>query len=519
MSFTAIDGSDGERLSGVSLDARRVDLSEPFLSDSAGEASRYEVKTDEAGFGQIDGFQFGEYNFLASLPGFESQEFTLSLPGPFFGQVEASGRADLGTLSMTRLTPFSVQLKGHEDWGGAAGFSIAHTHQGNRAYFGPDGLAQLELGWFSEPLYLKMWFPGDDQEAIAYLDGGMPPDGEPWIIDVAKDVTLDVDLRIPEEVLNRIDLAEATLRVTFRTARGDSTMLAVAANEPGVYSVPGLAGTGAMVQFVASLDGEESGLAIERIRLEEGKHLSCVLAVDALPTRLKIVDGNGSPLAGAHLELRERHGSTSWAFGVTADDAGELFAVLPPNLELSMRVISKDRQTVAVDRTITWEPSEGPQILRLDVMPPTRIRATTEGRPLPGVEFELFGAHSDQTFLVLRTEEDGQTSPIRVVNESTARIRLASPDLWMVDGVAEVRSGENSLRVYETGRLILSEPADVYHVAENQSVQSWVARGLVEKVGGATATYRVPSGLYRMVRSDGSTWEGTLHPGQVLQIP
>lgn len=517
----ATDWRAGEVLAGVVVEMVRSDLPEALATSAGLELPPSRIISDTSGYIESPGVHYGTYRFTAECPGFEPKEFQLELPGQFADQLATAGKADLGELKMVSLVAFPVQLVGFQDWGGAEGFSIAHTHDGDRVPFDANGMATLDLGWYSTPLYLKWWFPSGGQEAVAYLDGGFPPEGEPWVLDVGEGVDLDVDLRLSDTLLEQIDTSNATLRVTVVTTRGDSLTQGLGASKTGVFTIRGVAGRFAMVEYIAAVDGKEATLGLERVKLEDGRRSSCVLNIDRLPTQLTFVDAAGDPVPEAYLELRGVDSTTGWSFGAPADSNGQLKVAIPPQLPLSMRVMSPDEALLAVDCPVSWTPGLPQITVRLTSAGSCTLNVTNNGAPSSGVRFELFGAHSSNGYRTLVSEDTGRTKPFDIVSGSTGRLRLTSDSLWMAQPFVEVRPGETEVRVYDVGVLTLDPGArarDISHVELGRTLASWIDAGLVSPVAGSSRSFRVPVGRYRMVRDDEIVWDRLLSARETFSV-
>lgn len=463
------------------------------------------------------GTPYGEVRFTVDARGYASQSFTLMFPSEFRPDIERSGRVDLGELSLVALTTFNAQLVGFEDWGGAEGFSIAHTHEGERAYFDATGHATLELGWYSDPLYVKWWWPDDEQEAIAYLDGGMPAPGEPWVIDVSTDRDLEVDLRISDEMLERFDLSQGSVRVVSANSRGDAVLRGLEVSTAGVYTIRGTSGQAAMVEYAALIGEGVISLALEKIRLREDSLTTCILNVDRLPTKVRFVDAAGEPIPHAHLDLRERDNDTTWSFGSDANDEGVLEAALPLHLELSMRASAPGTDLEAIDCQIEAPPAGDELTIPLVCSEPTTIRVTIDGEPAADQAVHLIGDHSPNLCVTVTTLEDGATKALRITDDSHPRAVLASEAHWTAAPSIALQQGENLLTAYTLGTLELSESVSlgsVTHVTEGASLEQWHRSGAIEALGKSGRRFEVPSGSYQVQHPDGSTTWVTVRPGE-----
>ena len=517
--FVVKDETTGEVIATAMGEVIRTDLGE--LDSASPQSSPITAPSDGSGLMRFDELPFGDLDFVISCAGYADQPFSLAFPGEFAGQIDSSGEVDMGQLELHPLTHFAVQLEGYQSWGSAEEFSIAHLPGEEAVDFDSSGRAVLQLGRYVEPLHLKWWWPGKNQEAVAYLDGGIPPDGEPWVIDVSPRGELEVDLRIKPALIEDLNIGKSSVQVISTNPRGDSVLRAVAVNGSGIYTIQGTEGRSAMVEFAALINDKPVSLAVEKVVLQDEGLTTCILDVASLPTKVRITNADGEPIPSAYLTVRERDNSTSWAFGSSANESGELYVALPAHIELSTRVYGWYPDVIAVDRAIE-PPVTGNEIsIRLACTEATTIRVSLDGMPAPSCAIELFGAHSSNAFHYATTNENGGTDPILLANGSNARARLAKSGVWTPTPFIDLQPGTNAIRSYRLGTMTLSAsvaPEAVQHQVEGSTLKEWHDAGLIHESADGARRFEVPSGSYAVRSEDGTVTEIQVGPGESVQV-
>ena len=160
---------------------------------------RHRTMSDGAGIARLVGLSRGTWTVTLNKADFAQSQFDIELPGQWLASTSSRDEADIGNVSLPAVTPLAIEIAGAAAWGGAGAFRVAHTAAGEQVPFNDAGRANLALGWFDEPLLLKLWYPGG-QLGIIYLDAGLPEAGEPLVIDVTRNRGVEIDLQLTKKL-------------------------------------------------------------------------------------------------------------------------------------------------------------------------------------------------------------------------------------------------------------------------------------------------------------------------------
>jgi hypothetical protein len=303
--------------------------------------------------------------------------------------------------------------------------------------------------------------------------------------------------------------------------RGDSVLRAIAVEGSGVYTIHGTAGETAMIEYGAQIDEQPVSLALERITLKQEGRTSCALNVESPPRTIRIVDREGEPIPSVHLVLRERDNATSWSFGSPAGDTGEVRTAIPMDIPLSIRASKGEHELLAIDEALPTVGGAGDITVLLESSKLTTIRVLLDGEPAAGQEIELFGAHSSNTFRIIKTGAEGESEPLGITDESNARSRLVRQDVWTRRPFEELAQGLNIINCYSVGTLELGASTrlqDVTFLDGGGSLEDWRREGRLQKLDAEAMRYEVPVGTYRLTDADGAISDLSVRPGEITRV-
>ncbi|MEM6675196.1 MAG: carboxypeptidase-like regulatory domain-containing protein [Planctomycetota bacterium] len=485
-----LDYDTGEPINGATV------LLEPSLVPAAWAGQlRITSQSDVTGTFEVAGLTAGTWRAVGSQPGFGETETTATIE---LG--ERRSPVDLGLIELPSLVAMRFRLVQHSSWDDLTAFSISHTHSGERVAFDSEGEATLHLGWYNNPLYLKLFFP-DGKDSVIYLDGGVPGPGEVHEIVVGGQRRLEIDLRLTPEIERLLADRITWINVSYRSANGDANKLGSKFAGEQTYTFEAVHGD----DVIASLECNDGTITTmwksQRVRLEPEGVTSTTLFVERPPIEVLAVDAANEPVAGFVCEVRQIPATTSWLAGGTSDDAGRMPFARVPDAECSLSGFLPDGDLVAIDVPIDLSPEGDTCTLTLAPTELTFVEVSAADEPASGVYVDWIGIHSKTPYVAVETDEHGRTPSRRLVLSSRARIELAANNYWVPFRSAELEPGRNAFELFPSGSLEVPASVALERVLSEEfgvTLAHWLDEGLLHSVGaseGAT-TYRVPVGSY-----------------------
>ncbi|MEM6674648.1 MAG: hypothetical protein AAF726_17510 [Planctomycetota bacterium] len=495
------DGEEYHGLPGAEVSLVRADVPAGW-----GEAKRFDETTDAFGRVRFEGLVAAEWTFDIACTGYATTSGTYVFPGAWSSELERDGMIDLGYLRIPRATNVAFELVGGGPDFDPTGFAIAHTHLGERVAFDARGRATLELGWFDEPLYVKVWWP-DGREAIRYLDGGLPAEGDAHPIDIGGERTLEVDLRLSREIEDRIEGADAYVRVAFVSDEGDAVTVSTPYDGARVYSFSSVQASVAIASFATADNYVGTEWATRWADLQEDGVTTCTLNVAHPPIDLRFINGDGAPVSDYHWEVRQLPDTTGWLTGGSTDERGTGRIARVVERRCLLFGIGADDSRVLIE--LPLDLATGESLIEVNVSPTERtfVEVRSDESPVPGVEVDVFGQETSFTYVPLITGDSGATPNIDLVTSSRARARLMLDEsYWTQKREFELRPGRNAVAVHRTGRLLVSDQTvlDRIHSTEfGATLREWHAsRNLTIETNDSGATWcHVPAGPYSIASS------------------
>lgn len=497
LTFQVLDSSDGTALSGARVEANRVNVPREWSLE--GPAS---TASDSTGTARLEGLCAGDWELSVALEGFVPANVTMELPGAWGRSVDETGVVDLQWFRLAPERPVTFELVGVEDWQDVTGFAVAHTHDGDRVPFNADRRATIVLGSYSEPLYVKLWYP-DSRESVFYMDGGLPDHGEVHQIEVGGPRELEVDLQLLPEVAGLIGSSETWLRVAFRTNEGDARSVGLPVDGSGTYAFAGVQAASAVASFLV-VDGEDrSEWATRAVTLAPEGRTACTLVVEHPPLGIRIVDEAGVPLPGFQYEIYRVPATSSWVIGGETDESGLCLAPRVADGRFALFGFTPDDSTIVIETPLDLAAAEDRIEVVVGSTESTFIEASVSGQPVAGVVFRTLGAQTRIPYLYDVTDEAGRTPAHAISVTSSAVAILESDSLWWPHRERPLRPGRNAVTLYETGVLTTTSAADLTNVRSAQfgrSLAEWVGAGLVRELPkeGSRRSFRVPVGTYEV---------------------
>ena len=512
--FQLRDGYTGE-----AVPQGYVEFTATAATPAWADARRRTAVSDESGLVRLSKVQPGEWDLLAVADGYTENGRTYQLPGAWAPDEEHPDEVNLQWFPIPPTTALRVQLVGDSEWNDHAQFEVSHTHEGEKVRFDARGFAELSLGWYDEPLYLKLWYP-DGRAAISYLEDGLPEDGKPHPIEIGGDRRLEIDLRFAPGFREAIEgFDSAAIRVSFRPKTGDAMFVGKETFEEGVFVFETVQASEAIVNFATSKPG---GGAVDWktqwVDLKPAGTTSCTLLVDQRPVTLTFVDANDHAVPQYNFELRQLPNTTSWLAGGMCDENGQsdVARVLDHDCVL-VGWVGDPARFEAYDLPVEF-PLQGDS-LRIPVgeTTPTHLEVLVGGRPRGDVEVQLRTGVTDLLMLTERTDANGQLPTVDLVNGSQLDAVLTDSALWARVPAIRLQPGQNSLMCFPMGQLTFSSRGSAHRVQSDgfgEALSEWLELGVVSwvKAKNGVETVAVPVGSYTV--DSGLATERTIVVGE-----
>ena len=497
LEFTVLDADSAEPISLARFDLARVDIDEGWHQLAIPAAS-----SDATGLVRLNGMTPGRWRLLGTADGYGESETTFDYPGSQAAKAQEGGIVTLGAVHLPAIREFQFQLVNHEQWDDLTEFSVAHTKSGTPVPFSVDGEASLRLGWYTDPLYIKIDYPGR-RASIRYLDGGLPAPGDVHTIDVGGPQELEIDLRISPQVLDALKGMSPFVALSYRAVNQDATKTGIDIEGSGTYVLAGIRAK----QVVVSLETTESLLPVDwksvRVQMDPDGRTSCTLTVDAMPVQIHVIDEHGESVSDFHCEIRQIPDDTTWASGGLSDEHGLLDVGRVSRSPCTVFGVVERDSLFAIDVAIDL--TQPTQTIEFPIVPnaPTFVEVRSSAGPAEDVTVEFFGSTVDYLFHADWTDAEGRTKEIRLVTRSRAKVRLQLETRWTPTPEFDLQPGRNAVTVYDTGQLRVTSAArlgDIRSLDFDATLAGWVAadRITVETTEGGALLCRVPVGSYEV---------------------
>lgn len=502
LEFQIIDYADNEPVPEVKVEvkstARHNDLSKTQSSFS-----------DELGLVQTSLIPSGATIITISKDGYESASFDIDLPGPWKNESHDGDVVDIGLTDIVKLTPIQVQLKSHVRSTELSNYRVSHTHTGVPVRSDPKGKVELQLGIFSTPLYLKIWYP-DDHVSVRYLDGGMPPEGESHDIKVSTPARLEVNLSCSHEVEDLLEKGDFTIAASFKAQNGDAAKNTRDVDGAGVYTIHGIDVPTATVSLEQMSGDVPTTWAVASTTLPTSGIASVSIYIEAPPTVVELTDNAGTPLAGAFVELREFPDSTGWTAGALTNIRGEIKAPRCGNRSrLRVSWDSTDLGTChAIGIPFDMSLADQRQTIRLGQIIHPRIEVFDETGPLENYSLMLGSIYSSAPHMVLRPAASGAIERFGLTSDSSATVTVSAEGMWFADQTLPLTGETVRFRGYQMGSMSLDQRLDLSNIVAEEfgtSLEAWRMSGqiLVNTAPDGSRVANVPIGTYTVREGPG----------------
>lgn len=479
------------------------------------------ITTDASGVALFESVPATNLRFRAAKAGYESVEISLPFPGNWTAE---DGVVDFGDLSLVRVVNVGFQLVGDDGIGDWTSYQISHRHDGEKISFNSEGRATLSAAHDYGSLYVKLWGP-DNWGEVRTLENGLPAEGEYHELYVGGDGALEVDLRLSEKAEMITAGGIFNLTAYFVAQNGDLVASSRDLDGEGVYELRGIDGPEVMLVVQNQDDGAAIPWKTAKVEMQNEGVTTCIMRIDERPKELRVLNDLGEPLSDVTVRVRELPDRTRWL--ATSQSGAEGIAKVP-------------RTSTKCDVMYSWWTSGGLYATGIGFAPDLASSGITEevlgpmrdtsiileviGGARSGVRFGVAGPASNDTLLILDTDEDGRAGPILMSEGSRASFALESEELWVDRPRAEFKPGENHVIAYEQGFLAASEDVDwssIQSVRTNTPIEEWIVSGrIVPTVGprGETQVF-VPIGRYTVIRSPGvDPHEVVVTAGEVTDV-
>ncbi len=510
--FQVKDAESGALLFDSSAWATRSGLPEAWASSAPVQA-----ESDTQGVVRLVGLCKGLWQVSAQREGYASASHVLDLPGNGAAKLESTGFLDLERFELLRELLVGFELVGAKD-SDVTSFQISHTHRGEKVSFDEDGHAHLVLGEFSEPLYVKLWYP-DGREAIAYLDAGLPDEGSFHPLDVGGSRHLEVDLRFGAGVASELSDQELWLRSAYRSAAGDSRTVGVKVTGPGVFEFADVQAPSAVISLFSVGEGDlRSEWGTTWVDLEPNRAATATLLIEDAPLRLEFRDNHDHPIAGFHYEIYQLPATTTWCCTGNADSEGTGPAPRVTERPCALYGYAPDLSVVAIDVPMVLVSDGDSLIVALAPTEPTFAEASVLGEPVEGVTIRVLGEKAHAAFLHLTTDPSGRSKSYPVTLDSRAVMTLASEDFWWPYQERPLRIGRNDIELFRVAQLevpVDARLAAITFLPLGKSLATLDDAGLVDLVTSSekTRTLRIPQGSYEATDASGESRVVVVGPG------
>ena len=476
--------------------------------------------TDDLGHLRLVGVTPGSWTLTVEKEGYATKDGTFGMPGLLEAEARRDGVVALPIFYTVAETHVNFELEGLSPGVDASNFRIAHTHEGERVRFDADGKATLTLGYYGEPLYVKLWAP-DGAESVFYLTGGLPEPGEAHKIKLAEPRTLEVALTVDAEIARELDFDDCWIRVAFQSEGHERKTIGIPVTGDGVYQCRAVHSSSAMVSFITTDGGLPVDWVTQRVDLPQEGRSETDLVVNQRPSSLKFVAADGEPAPSITFRVHQIPNTTGWTGSGTTDAEGNARVTNLTNDRTVILAMNESRDQILMDVPIDLRPNAGQQALQIGVGEPTFIEAFCEGTPVSSTWFGFHAAESHVHYLNRQTDEHGRTDSFLLHPDSRAYFTLFPCDYWSSSPRTELKQGRNPVRLYHKARLRLSTNELLNRLRFEQSsatLRDWFDSGLVEtgeSVEGDTV-FEVPAGTYELQGVSGETTTTfSLSPGDI----
>jgi hypothetical protein len=520
------------------LDARLLDLDSgapvPFAGlqlDRVGlpsdwKATSLEATSDAEGFVRVAGLSPGRWRIRCSRDGYVTLDEELILP---FNEAEDAvmrreGALSLGEVFLAPVTPIQFQLVDADDWADLSTFKIAHTHEGEPTTFNSSGRALLTVGDYTEPIYLKLWYP-DDRMAVFYLNNGVPGPDDVQMITVGGKRTLEVDVQIADDLLEELADRNCGIRVAFRTSEGEDKFIArEIPAAPGVFEFTSVQSPVAMVNFVTTEEGQiPVDWATRLVEMQTEGRTTATLVVERAPRKLRFSDQEGVPLAGVSYRMYQHPNRTTWVIGAFSDEDGEVEVPYIDDSQGLVTARTPGDTHIAFDVPVDLSQGNLDPHLVMSDGALTFVDVTCENEPLPGIWCTYFLAKSKVYHVAHRSDENGRTHGFHLHPASQVEVMVDDRNLWAPVRQVTLEPGRNEFRVWKMGELRLPGSDFLTSIQSAEfavSLATWVEGGLasITALPDGGISLRLPAGSYRHQVSEQRVDELTIVASESLDL-
>ena len=443
--------------------------------------------TDEDGVFELSGFSPGDTRFTVEAQGY----------GRYTGRAwGVEGRdLDLGILPLARLQPMTVRLHSGlaED---LSGFRVSATGASVLPLisFSSEGVARYE-GVAPGHYYLEVESAQSADHATVEVDLDPGSDG---LVDVPLDGGRSIEIQVVPPAGRTLEDVDADgVFACFASSSGSAVRRAGTLDDEGLVEFPASGGSSALVEVV---DSSNASLGVQALTLSSDVRRYRIQLGTTESVRLRVVDGNGTPLPGTLITASLPETFPGWSRRFDADQDGE--ARIPRDDGLVMRLEHPRAGDRAGARLADAERKDGAYEVAIADGAILDFELRDPGGPARGVRLTISDSRSGQRLATVASDGDGRCS-FGSVSPGDYQATIAHPGLWPVRRLVHVTHGASPptvrMDVHRVGDLILElqdqngvpvpeASIDLVWTTSGEHVEAWIADGRVASSSGAAAT-------------------------------
>ncbi|MDC3307319.1 hypothetical protein OAV47_00630 [bacterium] len=489
-----------------------------------GEPSTLRATSDSSGRAVFKDVSEGKWTVTASSRTRWAYPLDLELPGAQIADAVEQARIEVDGLEMFARTEIWFQLDSEDPAIDTTGFHIRYRDE-ERVPFGADGRAMVSLGDYLIPLDFRLDHPSPLKRSKFFvLEGGLPEDGEDYVIPIDGAQAIEVALEFAPNMLEQLGDGLLSLAVSTPDLQGNTNMIVENVVGPTTRTFASVQGDSVVVEL---FDGEDVQWAATRVDLKPSGLTTCTIQVEEKPIEILVSDEDGAPVSGFVLRTSIEGDSSRWAGGGTTDARGVTLhaRVRSESLRCRGNGMHDGRRFVISDRPFVLDPAAATSSTK-DLVPrveisltpstETFIEAAGDAESMRFIEYELWTVTSEKLAWYLRSNAEGMSDTMEWVEGSQAMVHVVSDGgHWTPTPVFELKPGRNEVEVHDSGQLNISSEAlldRVMSVRYGVPVSTWRAQDnlfqLTTKNG--VLRYRTPVGDYDVTMPDGSVERITL---------